>query len=78
MLTQEEYQKLALQQYVHYQTQMDEYLALEEELEELRAKISARHKKHRRCDKEIHKSYKVKIYLFSVEIVKKVMLQTQP
>lgn len=55
---------------------MDEYLALEEELEELRAKISARHKKHRRCDKEIHKSYKVKIYLFSVEIVKKVMLQT--
>jgi len=30
MLTQEEYQKLTLQQYVRYQTQMDEYLALEE------------------------------------------------
>ena len=46
-----EHYRLALQQQILYQQPLEEYMALQTEIEDLKAKISAKHKKHRRCDK---------------------------
>lgn len=54
-----EYYRLALQQQVLYYQNIQECLALQEEIEELKSRITAKHKKHRRCDKEINKDFKV-------------------
>lgn len=54
-----EHYRLALLQYIQYQQQMEAVLRLREEVAELRAQIALRHKKHRRCDREITKQFKV-------------------
>ncbi len=56
-----DYFRLALLQQIHYQHQMEEYLRAMEEIASLKDQIAARHKKHRRCDKEIKKEFNVKL-----------------
>lgn len=54
-----EYYRLALLQYIQYQQQVDALIKIREEVADLRSQIALRHKKHRRCDKEITKQFKV-------------------
>lgn len=54
-----EYHRLALLQYVLFQQQLEECISLEAQIAELKEAVAARHKKHRRCDKEISKTNKV-------------------
>ena len=51
------YYRLALQQQVLYQQQLEELIQTEEDIQGLKTRIAARHKKHRRCDKEIQKEF---------------------
>lgn len=73
-----DYFRLALLQHIHYQQQMDEYLRVKDEIRHLKEQIASRHKKHRRCDKEINKEFKVIYSLFSAHNAKKYMLPTLP
>ena len=73
-----EHYRLAMQQMVLYHQQMDEYLRVHTEVEELRQQVVGRQKKHRRCDKDIHKTYQVFKLLYSVDIVNELMLQISP
>jgi hypothetical protein len=50
-----EYYSLCLQQQTLYYQQLEECLALNASIQDLKTKIAAKHKKHRRCDKEIEK-----------------------
>jgi hypothetical protein len=65
-----EYHRLALLQYVRFQQQLEECISLEAQIAELKEAVSARHKKHRRCDKEISKTNKVNTILPSVTTAK--------
>lgn len=73
-----EHYRLALLQYIQYQQQLQAVLRLQEEIGELRTQISARHKKHRRCDKEIRKDFKVLLHLFSATNARSSMPLTLP
>ena len=75
-MTSPDYYRLALQQQMLYHLQMEAILKAEEEIEALKTNITAKHKKHRRCDKEIQKEFQVKKVLFSVKCVRKSMLLT--
>ena len=52
-MTAPDYYRLALQQQLKYYQQMEAVLEAETDIEALKARIAAKHKKHRRCDKEI-------------------------
>lgn len=56
-----DYFRLALLKQIQYNQQMDEYLRLQDEIAELKNQIASRHKKHRRCDKEIKKEFNVNV-----------------
>ena len=73
-----EHYRLAIQQMALYHQQMDEYLRVHTEVEELRQQVVSRQKKHRRCDKDIHKTYQVLKLLYSVGIVNELMPQISP
>lgn len=72
-MSSDEYYRLALQQQVLYYQNLQEVLEVEAEIEDLKAKIAAKHKKHRRCDKEIQKEFKVTFLIFSVLSVRRCM-----
>ena len=61
-----EYHRLALLQYVRMQHNLEEVQTALSEVEELKQQIAARHKKHRRCDKEIEKPFNVLLYFMPV------------
>ena len=52
----------ALLQEMLYFHNLKELEKLTEEINDLKAKIFAKQKKHRRCDKDISKNYNVPIY----------------
>lgn len=54
-----EYFRLALLQYVRIQHNLESIQKAQTEIDELRQAVAARHKKHRRTDKEIDKSLQV-------------------
>lgn len=60
----------ALFQEMLYFHNLKEVEKLTEEINDLKAKIFNRQKKHRRCDKDISKIFNVILHLFSVHIVK--------
>lgn len=66
-----QWSRLAMQQQMLYYQNMQECLDLEEEIETLKTRIASKHKKHRRCDKEIEKENQVTIFLFSVPSAKR-------
>jgi hypothetical protein len=58
-----EYFRLALLQYIRMQHNLEALQKSQAEVDSLRAKVSARHKKHRRSDKEIEKNLNVIFYI---------------
>ena len=56
----------ALMQQMLFYIKAQEHLDLQEEIQSLKQAIASKQKKHRRCDKDIHKNIEVSVYLLIV------------
>lgn len=68
-----EYFRLVLLERINYDHQMEHFLRLQDEIAVLKEEIAMRHKKHRRCDREISKKFEVLLRGFSAAIAREFM-----